>query len=56
MENENRVHGEWLYEPEGIFKPAFKCSVCGTREAVLLRWNFCPMCGADMRETKTEEI
>ena len=48
-------HGKWIYEGiRGRF-PACKCSVCGSIENA--DWavapngaNFCPSCGADMRE------
>ena len=44
--------GKWIsgYAHHGV---EFKCSVCGetTVESFMYkpRWNFCPMCGADMR-------
>lgn len=54
VEAEPVVHGEWkLYEEEGN---AWQCSVCGNvwflaydtpQENCM---NFCPNCGADMRE------
>lgn len=51
--------GKWIYEGiRGRF-PACRCSVCGSIEnadwAVILDGaNFCPHCGADMRE-ETED-
>lgn len=48
--------GEWVYDGiRGRF-PACKCSICGHYEnadwALLQGVNFCPHCGADMRENK----
>lgn len=40
----DRQHGEWKYEPT---KGAF-CSECGWHS--IWNCNFCPECGADMRE------
>ena len=39
-----RPHGEWIYHKEC----AFECSKCGM--GVDVGYNFCPNCGADMRE------
>ena len=47
------VHGRW----EMIKYPFTKCSVCGLRRDCEydLGWNYCPNCGADMRERKDNE-
>lgn len=51
-----RKRGKWIYHDarEGFLIPKYTCSVCiyysGTN-----RTNFCPGCGADMREEKTDE-
>ena len=43
---EERPHGEWKCNRFGI-----QCSNCGLiRNAVPYEMNFCPNCGADMRE------
>ena len=44
----DRPHGEWKYEPT---KGAF-CSECGCHS--IWNFNFCPNCGADMREGEVE--
>ncbi len=42
------IHGEWVSSdiPESILS---KCSVCGFQLGAFT-FNFCPNCGADMRE------
>jgi hypothetical protein len=48
------VHGKWVQDCDYHFR----CSVCGDRYVVsngnpldaANGWNFCPNCGADMRE------
>lgn len=40
------VHGEWVETVSG----AVKCSICGKLD--IFEWNFCPNCGADMREVQ----
>ena len=47
---EERPHGEWKYEPT---KGAF-CSECGWHS--IWNFNFCPECGADMREGDGNEV
>lgn len=44
--------GEWIRtERMGTFK-LYDCSVCGIH--IEAPWNFCPNCGADMREREGE--
>ena len=48
------VHGQWIYEePNGAnsFKGAYYCDQCHQPE--IFRRNFCPECGADMRDDET---
>lgn len=44
--------GKWVnYGDE--YRPDIKCCVCGQRKPILLgnfNFNFCPNCGADMKE------
>lgn len=42
--------GEWI--PIGIKMSVFECSECGTIKR--LKSNFCPRCGAEMREREGE--
>lgn len=45
------VWGEWIDEhPDKPNDPRMRCSVCTCVEAPLVKWRFCPNCGADMRE------
>lgn len=43
-----RPHGKWLKTPE----VTYVCSKCtySNGERITAYWNFCPNCGADMRE------
>ena len=43
------VHGRWV---DTDYKPDIycKCSVCGRRTYVYDDYNYCPNCGADMRD------
>ena len=49
-----RKKGEWIYEGKRGRFPACKCSICGHYEnadwAMLQGVNYCPNCGADMKE------
>ena len=48
--------GEWIYTSNGygyIGDPVEKCSVCGA-EYEEAPFNYCPNCGADMREREVE--
>lgn len=52
-EAEPTKHGRW----EKIVHPWYECSECGERTAVVnlngkVVWNYCPNCGADMREVE----
>ena len=53
-EEPERKRGKWIYEGKRGRFPACKCSICGHYEnadwAMLQGANFCPNCGADMRE------
>ena len=45
-----RVKGEWLNTTHGI-----KCSACDTLQTYASRYfNYCPICGADMRGDSDE--
>ena len=52
-------HGEWLHEVGG--RSPYKCSVCGglawyrDRSPEVVKSDFCPNCGADMRKELTEQ-
>lgn len=53
------VRGHWIGEKEaeemGDIMKAFTCSVCGSCEwdcTESASFNFCPACGADMREAR----
>lgn len=50
-----RPHGEWIYHKEWELdgECAFECSKCGMGTDV--DYNFCPKCGADMREEGDEK-
>ena len=48
------IHGRWVYKG---FEKGWECSVCGSRcllnyESDFYKSDFCPHCGADMREDK----
>ena len=52
-----RIKGRWISADAIFGGEPFYCSECGenTRDTVMgkPRWNFCPNCGADMREVTT---
>ncbi len=51
-----RVRGEWIGKPIAGYTTV-KCSVCRSAfSANTGRWNFCPNCGADMREVEHDEV
>lgn len=42
-------HGWWIDEnPASPLDPRMRCSVCGHIDIPIVRWRFCPMCGAKM--------
>lgn len=52
-----RKRGKWIdaypdIEPNPMFMYGI-CSVCGCEQAISNKLNFCPDCGADMREVTT---
>lgn len=54
LEEPERKKGEWMYYGYGF--TLHKCSLCGFKDAFCEPNNFCPNCGADMREKeKTDE-
>lgn len=44
------IHGDWAWETDGhgVCWQIWKCSRCGS--GTKIRSNFCPSCGAEMRE------
>ena len=48
----SRPHGEWIDRSGGIEGAWNYCSVCG--EQAIDLYDFCPNCGADMREKEDE--
>ena len=49
--------GKWVNNGDED-RPYIKCSMCGQRKPILLgsfNFNFCPNCGADMRESEGED-
>ena len=66
LEEPERKHGKWICENEEDWFPSCRCSVCGCvengcwvtvqdRKIVQYKVNFCPNCGADMREEIEDE-
>jgi len=49
------VHGKWEEEDSASNRWAFRCSIC-SGGPVGRKFNFCPNCGADMRQTSDENI
>lgn len=52
LREQKRPHGEWKYNPDCVndeMQSEFFCSICN-RGAYSRLDNFCPNCGADMRE------
>lgn len=56
---EERPHGEWLTTPNPNHSPfdstsevIYMCSQCAysSGERIVMTWQFCPNCGADMRK------
>ena len=45
------VHGKWMNEErEGFNAFSAECDQCGKRTLSYFHYNYCPNCGADMRE------
>ena len=40
-----------IFDADNILDPRMICSNCNAVDAPLIRWRYCPICGADMRET-----
>lgn len=51
----NRPHGEWIWNTDNYYaqRRYCKCSICGVGMGDT-EYDFCPNCGADMREGETE--
>lgn len=44
-----RKSGRWIDEhPASPMDPRMRCSVCGHVDMPLVKWRFCPVCGAKM--------
>ena len=42
-------HGRWTDEnPDDYLDPRMKCSICTGIESPLIKWRYCPNCGAKM--------
>jgi rubrerythrin len=49
-------HGRWIDEnPESFLDPRMRCSVCGHVDMPLVKWRFCPVCGAKIVEEEGHE-
>lgn len=47
------VHGRWIDEnPDDSLDPRMRCSICTGIESPLLKWRYCPNCGAKMDRDK----
>lgn len=45
------VHGMWIDEnPDDFLDPRMRCSICRVIASPLMKWSYCPNCGAKMRE------
>ena len=43
------MHGRWIDEnPDDFLDTRMKCSVCTAIESPLVKWRYCPVCGARM--------
>lgn len=52
---EERPHGEWILDAVAPCTISwFRCSYCGYKYDAYKQSNFCPWCGADMREGELE--
>lgn len=55
-----RPHGKWIFEKaNNEHTDGYICSICGrsyhTKVPYFSEYNFCPNCGADMREEANDE-
>ncbi len=50
------VHGEWIYHFDDIWpeESTIQCSLCREHQPLGIDENFCPNCGALMRERESE--
>jgi rubrerythrin len=48
------VHGRWIKDQQSKFEHRYNCSACGYR-LIDEPCNYCPNCGADMRERSEGE-
>ena len=43
------AHGRWIDEnPDDSLDPRMRCSICTGVESPLIKWRYCPNCGAKM--------
>ena len=43
------IHGRWIDEnPDDSLDPRMRCSICTGVECPLIKWRYCPNCGAKM--------
>ena len=49
------VHGRWEWRHTNEYTQVLTCSVCSRTEGADVHHNYCPNCGADMRERKTDD-
>lgn len=49
------VHGEWIAVPNSGIGNTAKCTHCGKSIYGYKAMNYCPNCGADMRERRTDD-
>lgn len=43
------VHGMWIDEnPDDFLDPRMRCSICRVIASPLIKWHYCPNCGAKM--------
>lgn len=52
-----REHGKWIMHIDDLFpaESTMECSKCHHEQSLIIDDNFCPSCGADMREEKSDE-
>ena len=49
------VHGKWIAVPNSGIGNTAKCSCCGKCIYGYKAMNYCPDCGADMRDRKSDD-